>query len=386
MPTIAPGLTISESLYELIQKSETECCAILKHIFQRIAWAQANPPSISCDCDECKRVRRFRKRITRLLNKDRIGDYFTFREREGMISFMPSGRTQEFNEDGTWKRPGRQEIKPAKWIRSLIHPRLSSRLKDHIFTKFDTVVKAEEAASKVEFMETGFEEAYDIGNYATEFDSCMWNEDVGPFYRAMGATVIVAKNARGQFRGRAVLWPKVHTGGQTISFLDRIYCDKPEVQHLFKQYAKDQGWHHKLYQSRDSAKDVVSPDGRTHFWTLRVIGNVPDDLDFYPYLDTFCGGDDEGLVNTDKDVPHIYHNTDGTRSEEDLHEGEVQDVDGNWIDEDYAVAVGDDYYESGDSRICFCENRGEHILRSDAYEVDLGRRTVYIHEDYVTRA
>ena len=48
-----------------------------------------------------------------------IGDYWTFREKQGLITYMPKGRKQEFNNQGDWLRAGREGIKPGKLIRRL---------------------------------------------------------------------------------------------------------------------------------------------------------------------------------------------------------------------------------------------------------------------------
>lgn len=380
---------------------------------------------------------------TRLLNLNRIGDYFTFREKEGMISYMPKGRTQQFNADGSWKREGRISLKPAKWLKSMLSPRLAKRIKDHHFAAFDAVVKAEEASMKMEFREVSFEEAYDCRNYERKHsydpgvpDSCMWGKDVGPFYRLLGAKALVAIDQDGRYRGRAVFWPKVHTklpsdkvewvpkasaiycpGGNVpvlggtlqvpegvfwindlrakkikedavIPFMDRVYADSPFITELFLQYAQDQGWYRKLRQSREDKEEVVFPDGTEGTLNMHVIAARDlSNISFYPYMDTFAGGDDDDrTLSNSESGTYVYVDTDGTREgDKDEHEGEVQDVDGEWIDEDDAVEVDGDWYSFDDSRIARCHRSENYHLRSDMYEVALSRHeTILIHSDYVT--
>lgn len=398
MPVITEGLTISQSLYDLIQKGEPECCKILQHVFKVIAGLKSTrfqPYGFrNCDCQECRETRLKKRPKTRLLAKERIGDYFTFRERDGMISYMPKGRVQEVNEDGTWVRKGRAEIKPAKWIKSMIHPRLASRLKDDLFTKFDTLVKAEEAKYKVTFKEVSFEEAYDyVDHYSREYsiESCMWGEDVGPFYRHMGAKVVVAVNREGKFRGRAVVWPSVkvrsESGMGPITLMDRIYCDRPELENLFKEHAKAQGWYHKKEQGRDSKMDVVGPEGAYHCWRMAVTCRkaIPDDGMYYPYLDTFTGGEDEyTLVNNDSEGTQ-YCQTDGSRQEEDPHEGQVQTNAGDWIDEGDAVSINGDCYDRNSDDVVMCHRSDSYILREESFSVQIQRNnTVFIHSRFVT--
>jgi len=41
-------------------------------------------------------------------------DYFTIRKK--VVSYHPNGERQEFNDDGTWKRDGRREMRLSQFI------------------------------------------------------------------------------------------------------------------------------------------------------------------------------------------------------------------------------------------------------------------------------
>lgn len=379
------NVTVSDSLVRLIEgrSSESQCLRLLARAlrWQRTNWlpeGQLYPSGLQ-----------FKWLTSRLLNPELPGNYFTFREKEGMISFMPKGKEQQFNDDGTWKREGRQSVKPGKWIRSMLHPRALRflKVKDHLFAEFNAIVRHEELRQRVTFREVPVSEAYNSSNFVDGIDSCMWGEPVGPFYDAFKCKAVVAVGADGAWRARAILWKnvKVGDGEYDQTFMDRIYADSEEVVLAMKENARDQGWWRKSCQDR-SAGASISPDGVQDFVRLGVkTSRDLDQIDFYPYLDTFHSGGDSYLTNGN-DGDYEYQNTDGTRGPdepEDDHDGEVQDVDGEWIDEDYAVAIGDDYYHQDSDDIVYSDDRGEYYLRCECYRVKIGQDWQYIHRDNV---
>lgn len=385
MPKIIEGLTLSDSLYKLIQDSQkTKCCKLLALVFERVQSSAVAKGD--CPCPDCRRARKGQK----WLNEKRMGDYFTFREKPGMISYMPKGKKQAITEEGRWERKGRVEIKPAKWIKSMLHPRLAKRLKDHHFAAFDTAVKAEEEAQKISFKIVSIQDAYNSSNYSddTRPESCMWDRKVGPFYKLLGAKAVVGVNGKGIYVGRAVLWPHVKAkNGQVIQLLDRIYSRSPEVTELFKAHAQEKGWYHKYKQNRSNLLDVVDPDGVAHSWTMTVEAEDEFDEDMYfPYLDTFQGGrDNSSLTNirheSDKSILFSYTSTDGTREELEDHTGEVMDSDGNWIPEADAVYVdGYGTVSRHNDRFRECEHTNVWYHRDRC--VYIRRLSMWVHEDY----
>mgnify|MGYP003349329510 CR=1 FL=1 len=104
------NLIISESLLSLLNKLSTEqaCCKLLVRALERVTQGKR----------------------TRFLNPAPAGNYWTFRETEGLITFCPAGREQLINDNGTWRREGRQAMKPAKFLREVLHPRLAKRIKE----------------------------------------------------------------------------------------------------------------------------------------------------------------------------------------------------------------------------------------------------------------
>lgn len=379
----AEKVTISESLNDLLLDRSQES-RVIKIVWNRLRRLKNNSPYCR-DCNQpffagtcvtttCPAYRTScsmgrRGLPTRILADKMIGDYFTFREKRGLISYMPRGKEQKFTESGTWSLEGRQSVSPGKWLRSLFSDAAIKKLgiKDHEFAVLATALKYEELADELTFRLVSFEEAYTYGDGDGTAYSCMKGKRVGEFYRLFNAECVACYDGNASLRGRAVLWNNVSVGSNTIQLMDRIYSDSPEIEAGFKAYARSQGWHHKLTQSRDSVKAVVCPDGeqsRVNMSVSTVNGQCVA-AEFYPYLDTFHSGDSSSLENND-DGHYTYNNTDGSRGREDEHYGEIENIDGDWISEDDAVEVDGDWYDRDDHRIVYSEPEGQSILRSSA--------------------
>lgn len=318
-----------------------------------------------------------------------IGDYFSCREQEGLISYMPRGREQKLTADGRWERKGRQTISPVKWLRSMFSDRAIRLLKltEKDFASFSPAFRAHENQYRLTFKETSFEDAYDPNNFVEGIGSCMWDRDVGPFYRSLGAKVLVAENPEGKYLARAILWETVtsvprmgySSGEMTLKVMDRIYSSEPWVLTAMKEWARNNGYASLISQSNGNEGRLSLPDGTERISRLSV--KIPHDTscyDFVPYMDTFrwedCGrlhsfavaGWTAELNDTDGGVTH---------QEED--EPYAHDVDGEPIwteseaDEDYRYVDGQ-YYQEGDDRIVYVERNGEY---------ELCARCVYTNDD-----
>ena len=366
-------MNISASLRTLLQDlaADTPCCRLVNRALWRIKVGKRS----------------------RLLNPSPMGDFFTLRESEGLITYMPAGREQKMNDDGSWKREGRQGIKPAKWLRSILAPRLSKRIPDHVFADFATKFRASEDAGKITFEIATFEQAYKESNYQDgRIQSCMWDEPVAAFYERFPCRVLIAKDSK-QFRGRAIIWDTVN--GLAMPLMDRVYADSPEVQEAFFRHATEQGWTRKAQQNNACFTLFTSPSGeevthRTDTLYVKPTSSLGG-VSFWPYMDTFRAMTDcERFYNSDDEdgAAFILNDQNGDREEVNQHEGEVLCADGEWRDENSVVCVDGEYYADDDDGVVYCHHSQEYIMRSDAYEVDMGGRigTVYIHEDYVNRA
>ena len=370
---------LSNSFWTLLKErsEESRAIKIIYKSLRRLKYGKISSVRTKCNCGapSCDSFTWTEsERIwpgSRIINSTLIGDHFTFREKKGMISYMPRGKEQEFTENGEWSLKSRQAISGGRWMRSILSEAAIKRLgiKDNEFADLATAIKLEELSESLSFRQVSFEDAYNSDNYRKAPDSCMWGNRVGPFYRGFGAKALVCVDGNDQFRARAVVWHDVKdkTNNLDITLMDRVYYDAPEVLAAMLAYAASQGWHRKVNQSRGD-NEFVAPDGTEQSLRLRV--KSPDghiEESFYPYLDTFQSGD-YNSVNNDGDGEYAYTSTGGDRGEEDSHEGEMEDCDGEWWPEDEVYCVDGDYYHQDDRRICYCED-GEYRMRSECRRV-----------------
>lgn len=337
-------------------------------------------------------------------NQKLAGNYFSFREKAGMISYLPSGRALVVNDAGLWARDGRQETKPVKWAKSVLAGWQLARLKDHDFSAFAAKFAAAENASalRVELVD-------DVGRIYGERNhseavggSCMQQhhlsygenydngkgERVGDFYERAGAKVLAIWRGDGRLDGRAIYWPKLHglSGGE-VAGVDRVY-GSPEVLEVVKTWAAENG-----VAMRSNPQSGGETSWRLNgealgYGAYVVPARSVCGARFFPYMDTFRYQDEDGDLWTadDKDrTVYAYNSTGGDREECNPHEGQVQLHDGEWHDEDdaYYVESEGEYYASDD--VVHCHRSGNTILREGAFEVEIGRNnTIYLSAEYVT--
>lgn len=316
------------------------------------------------------------------------GNHYAYREKQGLVSYCPAGRTQSLTSDGKWERAGRQETTPARWVRSVLKSSTVQRLKDHEIAEFAEKFRAEELRGAVTLEESDdFEAAYRSIKYIDTNNalySCMWDDPVQGFYEGAPCKVLIAKRGDGKLMGRAILWDNVSgTGG--ARFMDRVYSASPEIREMFINYAKENNIWKKDKESAQ-CRAWRKPDSTLSHSVLTVEHRDLDSVSFYPYMDTFSHSCGDTLTSGGEDgQEYAYTATNGTREELDTHKGMIQIENGDWVDEGDACEVNGSYYHVDDC--VTCERSGEWILISDAYRIELNRNnTVYIHEDYVNRA
>lgn len=332
---------------------------------------------------------------TGLFSKSLQFNWITWRETSGLISFWPVNRgDQPLNEDGKWVRKGRQDMRISAWVKTALNPKIIKRLADKDFNEFSTLFKRAEKAEQLKCdILSGEEDINDIygeSNFAngSQTGSCMFGEKVGEFYEQMGADIVVCRDGNGKLVGRAILWPVIEFKNisKSARFLDRIYSEGPEYTSFIQQWADSQGFVRKTHQNRDSKNNFTFGD--VQFFenvTLKAPYGIHG-IDFHPYLDTFTRLSEVYFYNDEDEDGEgwLYNDTNGDREKIDTHAGEVQDIDGNWIDEDDAVVVHGDYYSEDDERICQCHRDEIFYLLSEMKAVHLSSsKTIYIHEHYV---
>ena len=189
----------------------------------------------------------------------------------------------------------RQEIKVGRAMRALLKA-AGAEFTDRDFEVFvnlykATIDKMNDKFSYIEVVRGGdIAHWYQAENYfqrsGTLGSSCMagapdsWLE----LYTAnpeVGLVIYKSIDDSDKIIGRALLW-KLKDGKE---FLDRVYTINDSDVQLFRDYAKENGWYSKYYNSSSNDNKAYAPDGSTV--TLDLIVNLTDaSMDNFPYLDT----------------------------------------------------------------------------------------------------
>lgn len=218
-----------------------------------------------------------------------FGDYLAMRG--GQITYLPKGRKHELNEDGSWKRENRQEGRPAKIVRRFIRSDFSDVwLTDKDFEIFANLIKSQDISAIGDFKMVSGEDIrywYDGNRYARNtgslYNSCMRYEQCQPYFdiyvhNPEVCRMLVLVN-KGALYGRALVWSL----GDNKFYMDRIYGNDMVIEG-FKDYAREQGWIHRYYNTYNHERQLV------------VDGKVVDKqitlqlqqyrFNSYPYMDT----------------------------------------------------------------------------------------------------
>lgn len=342
-------------------------------------------------------------------------DYVTFRT-DGTISYLPAGKKHQTNEDGTWRREGRQNGKPGKVIAKLFTKNALKVLHVKEFECFTNEYKAEYNGDDYTFSIRSNKQVpkvYEMQRAAgggTLNDSCMNNDseylDIYKYCPQLSILTLTDKDDK--LNGRALVW-KI---SDELTIMDRIYVVKDFMYDMFLNYARSKNWYHKKhYKSYDHKTSFVSPDGTEKELSLTI--NTKTEFDSYPYIDTFSYGDYGSLFNYEKGC-YQYNGTNGTREdgndEEDNHEDEAYDeidqcyinnedaieitrgryrhhwthsdntvdINGNtwWIRDNEIIELDGEWYHCDDVVYCEKDDGGDH-LRSECVEINED----WYHED-----
>lgn len=252
------------------------------------------------------------------------GNYYTL-NKEGLVSFCPDGKKQEFNEDGTWKKTNRNTIKPVKWLARLLKTAGSVALTTRESDLWASVCSAVGGDSTIKESEV-LADIYNMthSDRNTIGDSCMRGD--GHLYQSIQHIVSPVK-LRIAYRtdpehskrlvGRALLW---EIDGDT--YMDRIYSDSNTTEAYFKNYAQERGFFYREKQSNSYVSSWISPTGAKVEKILDIVINPEcfgDEVDV-PYMDTFRwiyqDGDELILTNDEgnskeRDFRYTLSNTEG---------------------------------------------------------------------------
>lgn len=355
-------------------------------------------------------------------------NYITYRN-NGLLSYMPAGREQEYNDDNTWKRDGRQEGRPAKIMRKIFTDNALKCLKDSDFEIFNNKYKSKYSTGNMHFTVEPNEKIPHVycmkrkDGGSSLNGSCM-NDDgdyLDMYRKCENLEIIALITEDGLLAGRCLLW-SLDYEGETIKFADRIYVSDDHLYDAFLSYIEEnKWWRKKYYKTYDYRMLFIKPNGDEI--SHKFIVNLNTDHEEYPYIDTFHFGGDGYITNKDSNIIYTYCDTAGGREgglvwdeidEIEIHPDNAVCIDRGvrrhqmthidnavsvcgeyyYIHSDEIVCIGDEYYHIDDcvyseydseyylAKDCVhSTHHNSYILKSDAYEVE----GEYYHEDVVTK-
>ena len=305
--------------------------------------------------------------------------------KDGMFTYLPKHKECILSENNQfWKNQNRQSGKLGKIARQVI---LSNKEKlnnlefiDKDFEEFNNMLKSSIESENETFKVIkgdDIAEIYSSPNFSDDLNigtlkgSCMNDEPESYFdiytQNPDVINMLILETNEGYLIGRALIWKL-----DSFTLLDRIYGNDITVQ-KFKDYAKEQGWWYKEYQSYDYKTEFINSDGEEECKNISV--NLDTEFSYYPYIDTFTYGGYGYLQNYPDSSEYQYTNTSGERESN----GVWDEVDECYINEDDAVwldSLGG--YTHLDNTI-YDEIDDVSILEDDA--VWLEDERMYTHRD-----
>jgi len=282
----------------------------------------------------------------------KFGNYIA--RRKDLLSFLPPGKPHEVNDDGTWKKEHRQEIKPARLVQKLLLPGVISNmgLTSKDFEEFANAVKASQVDDEDFELAFRLVQGHDIYHYylarnyshvhdtGTMDESCMKHSSCTAFLQVYAenpgqVSLLVLLDKENRTVGRALVW---HIDPGTV-IMDRIYASDSNTQ-MFRDYAAKQGW---LYKARQCAREdeFTSPFTQLSTEQYFEVSLGIWQFEYYPYLDTFRYLDlDTGLLTNyvsraRKSWVSLY-STEGNTTKDDLvwsnhHDGYILTAGAAWV-------------------------------------------------------
>ena len=331
---------------------------------------------------------------------------------EHLFTYLPKGRDCVLNDAGTaWVADGRQQGKIGKIVRKL-DGFADQGFTDQQLEKFVNYVKAIDEGGLDDFTFKVVSGSAILDVYAcrnkytldTEVNihtlggSCMNGKpsDYFEIYEDTVEMLVLLRNDQSMV-GRALLWET--TSG--LKIMDRIYGSDNTIE-KFANWAMDNGYYRKRYQSYDEFESWVSPEGNGENHTFKIaISN--DDYSYYPYMDTFsfrydgyhsnsndCGSCTGEARSTGGDILGSHYcegcgnsSDDELNYIEDLQEDRCSDCaiyddyNGRWIDRDDSIYI--DTRNSGNYGVCvhqsdatYSDMEGADILNDECVYTDEG--------------
>jgi hypothetical protein len=221
---------------------------------------------------------------------DYCGD-FQFKDPE-TATFLPAGKPalRDCTNGENWSK-FHQTQKIGKAVRYVLDC-CGVMYQDHHIEAMVNYIKA--ANTPLEFLYTSqtgkdISDIYDTssaeGNGSLN-SSCM--RGYGEYYEDLDSCpdvdLIYTLDPEGRLTSRALLW----TTRRGSKILDRIYGSDSTIQ-AYKELAKEKGWYYKEYQSYDSTRQFINPDGDAIRSGFAINIDLDDSINNSrcPYLDTW---------------------------------------------------------------------------------------------------
>ena len=159
---------------------------------------------------------------------------------------------------------------------------------------------------------------YSVMNHAPNMrgslgGSCMRDKSANYFeiYNDNCEGMLVMFDGDKKVMGRALLW-KLDDG---MDLMDRVYHSSEDVEQAFFQWAKDNNFTRKTYQSYNNKSEITSPTGEEDYKDLVKTLKFDKEYERYPYLDTLSYGDDNMLSSAKDDNERYYDSLSGSYSD-----------------------------------------------------------------------
>ena len=205
-----------------------------------------------------------------------------------------------------------------------------------------------------------------LGNSCMRYDRCQSYLDIYVKNPEV-CKLLVLRDNKGKVKGRALLW----TLSNGKRYIDRMYTIDDSDKNIFKNWGDKNG----ITKHYDNTNNV---DGVVHLKNL--------DFNKYPYMDTFVFYDDQNGILSDEPMKGSLK-LQSTEGSYESNDGQVQDIDGDWIDEEDARWCDDVegwvYYESAywlEYKEIYVSDRCD-IEYSDFHEEYFKTKDVYENEE-----
>jgi len=256
-----------------------------------------------------------------------------------------------------WKEGRTPEFGIGRWVRRVFSDVIKSPLTDpqielfvnaykSVYDSKDSVdlsvVQGEDI--KTNYLEDNYVEIKgQLGNSCMRYERCQSYLDI--YVQNPEVCKLLVLKEGGKVKGRSLLW--ILSDGR--KYIDRIYTIQDSDKNIFKYWAKKNGYD-------------LTYDMSTHNEDIKVHLKVTS-FSKYPYMDTFEYYDDQNGIlyenlpemSDDDEILKLKSTGGGYETISGSREGQVRDIDGDWIDED-------------DAR--WCEDVGGYVWYENAIWMD----------------